>query len=173
MTQIMKEVPLKERYFEDYKLGECFEFGDFPVSEDELIEFSKKYDPQTFHTDPEAAKASAFDGLISSGWMTGAVMCRLLVEHFLPPAAALGSPGLNSLIWKLPVRPGDRLYERVTILSLRRSESKPDRGFVELLQEGFNQHGELVIQMKGVAIMRCRGQSGMNSPRPTDLEDHL
>ena len=62
MTQIMKEVPLKERYFEDYKLGECFEFGDFPVSEDELIEFSKKYDPQTFHTDPEAAKASAFRG---------------------------------------------------------------------------------------------------------------
>lgn len=156
MKEILDKVPLKERYFEDYTLGECHEFGDFLVTESELVDFSRKYDPQPFHVDQEAAKASVFAGLISSGWMTGAVMCRLMVEHFLPPVAAMGSPGLSSLTWECPVRPGDRLFERVTVLGLRRSESKPDRGFIELLQEGFNQRGELVIRMKGVAIMRCR-----------------
>lgn len=154
--EMVQPVALKDRYFDDFSEGEIFEFGDYLVTQEELIDFSIKFDPQLFHLDPEAAKESVFGELVASGWMTGAIMCRLVVDHFLSPAAAMGSPGLNSLSWIKPVCSGDRLSQRVTILKCRRSVSKPDRGVLELLQEGFNQDGELVISMTGIAMMGCR-----------------
>src|SRR5690554_6701133 len=114
----------KERYFDDFVVGEQFQFGDFLIDQDSLIEFSEKFDPQVFHLDPEKAKETVFGGVIASGWMTGAVMCRLVVDHFLAPQSAIGSPGLTSLNWIKPVRPGDRLYQRVTICKCTPSTSK-------------------------------------------------
>lgn len=148
-------VPLQQRYFEDYAVGEVFEFGDYLITEEEIIDFARRYDPQPFHIDPEAAARSVFGGLIASGWMTGAVIMRMMCDHFLA-ASSIGSPGVDQLRWLRPVRPGDRLRLRVTVVETRRSKSKPDRGSVTVRQETLNQNGDMVMSQQGVALLRCR-----------------
>lgn len=149
-------VPLKERYFEDYQPGEIFEFGQYLVTEAEILEFARKYDPQAFHLDHEAAEKSHFGGLVSSGWMTCSIMMRLFVDHYVSPLASMGSPGLDEIRWRVPVRPGDVLRARVTILSKRRSESKPDRGFIKVEQAILNQKDELVMTVSGNGMYKVR-----------------
>lgn len=156
MTTEAHGVPLKSRWLEDYRVGEVFEFGDHRVTQDEVIGFAQRYDAQPFHTDPEAARQSSFGTLVASGWMTGAIGMALMVAHFIPPAAAMGSPGIEQLQWLLPVKPGDRLRMRATVLQVRRSASKPDRGLLHLQQELLNQAGQTVMRHVGVAMMRCR-----------------
>jgi acyl dehydratase len=148
--------PLKERWFEDHVAGDVVEFGDHLVTEDEIVEFAHRYDPQPFHTDPVAARQSSFGGLVASGWMTGAIVMRLMCEHFIAPTSAMGSPGVDQLRWRYPVRPLDRLRVRVSVLETRRSRSKPDRGSLLLRQEALNQRGEVVMSQHGWAIVRCR-----------------
>lgn len=147
---------LQQRWFEDYGPGEIFEFGDHLVTEAEIIEFAQRYDPQPFHVDAEAARDSLFGGLVASGWMTAAVVMRMLCDHFISTTSALGSPGVDQLRWLLPVRPGDRLRVRVTIQEVRRSSSKPDRGVVVLRQEALNQDGQTVMSLEGRSMHRCR-----------------
>ena len=149
-------VPIKERYFEDYKVGESFEYGDYTVTEAEIIEFATRYDPQSFHVDPVAARDSVFGGLIASGWMTGSVMMRMAVDHLISPVSSMGSPGIDQLRWLRPVRPGDRLRVRATVLASKRSQTKPDRGVIELLQEAINQDDEVVMSIRGWGMYRCR-----------------
>ena len=114
-------VPPDERYFESYVAGSVYEFGSMKAEEEEMIAFAKRYDPQPFHTDPEAARKSVFGGLVASGWFTAALTIRMLVDHFLSHVAGLGSPGVDQLRWLEPVRPGDTLSLRVTIVEARRS----------------------------------------------------
>lgn len=149
-------VPLKERWFEDYSTGESFEFGAYLVTQEEIVEFAQRYDPQPFHVDPAAASASHFGGLVASGWMTAAVLMRMLCDHFISPVASMGSPGIDQLRWLRPVRPGDRLRARVTVGETRRSQSKPDRGSIIVRQELINQSGEVVMSQDGRALLRCR-----------------
>jgi len=149
-------LPPTARYFEDFAEGEVFEFGDRLVSEAEIIGFAQQYDPQPFHTDPQAALRSSFGGLVASGWMTGAIMMRLMCDHFIAPDSAMGSPGLDALRWLMPVHPGDRLSARVTVLGTTRSRSKPDRGVLRLRQEALNQNGEVVMSVDSIAMLRCR-----------------
>ncbi len=149
-------IPYKERYFEDYVVGETAEFGDYLITQEEIVSFAKAYDPQAFHTDPAAAKESSFGGLAASGWMTGAVVMRMMCDHFIPAASAMGSPGLDQLRWPRPVRPGDRLRVRVTVLEARRSQSKPDRGVLLLRQEAINQDDKIVMLIEARAMYRCR-----------------
>ena len=149
-------VALQERWFEDYAAGESFEFGDHLVTEREVVDFATRYDPQPFHVDPVAARDSLFGGLIASGWMTAGVVMSMMCEHFISPVSALGSPGVDNLRWLRPVRPGDRLRVRVTILEVRRSASKPDRGTVNLRQEAINQDGDVVMSLEGCSMHRCR-----------------
>ena len=146
----------EQRWFEDYRPGLVLEFGSAAVDEAEVIEFARRFDPQPFHIDAEAAAQGSFGGLIASGWHTGSLMMRLLVEHYLSPVASLGSPGLDELRWLAPVRPGDTLSVRVTILETRRSQSKPDRGLVRALMEVLNQRREVVMSMKALNFMLCR-----------------
>ena len=115
---------MAERYFEDYPPGAVFEGGAIAVTEAEILEFARKYDPQAMHTDPEAAARGYFGGLIASGWHTAAMMMRLFAAHFLSPASSLASPGIDELRWVRPVRPGDVLRVRVTVTEARRSRSK-------------------------------------------------
>jgi acyl dehydratase len=143
-------------YFEDYRPGRVFAGGALAVSEAEILEFAGRYDPQAMHIDPDAAARGPYGGLIASGWHTGAMMMRLLFEHFISPVANLASPGLDELRWILPVRPGDVLSLRATVLEARRSRSKPDRGVVRSLVEVLNQRGEVVMSLKPVSLMRCR-----------------
>lgn len=149
-------VPVNERYFEDYQVGETLEFGDYHVTETEIIEFASKYDPQSFHIDPEAAGRSIYGGIIASGWMTGSIMMRLMADFYISPRASMGSPGVDELRWLRPVRPGDRLHVRMNILSTRRSNSKPDRGIVESLSQALNQNDEVVMSFRSMLLTRCR-----------------
>lgn len=149
----------KDRYFEDYVLGDVHDCGAIVVDELDIITFSRRYDPQYFHTDREVAKGSPFGGLIASGWHTAGLMMRLLVEGYLPHEASLGSPGVDELRWPRPVRPGDTLSVRATVLSARRSASKPDRGIVQTLIEVTNQHGDIVMSAKAMNMLGVRAAS--------------
>ena len=147
---------MSERYFEDYPPGAVFEGGTVEVSEAEILEFARHYDPQTMHTDPAAAAHGFFGGLIASGWHTAALMMRLFATHFLSPASSLASPGIDELRWLKPVRPGDVLSLRVTVTEARRSRSKPDQGVVRSLVEVLNQEGEVVMSLRPISLIRCR-----------------
>src|SRR3974377_2033372 len=124
------EHAIDDRYFEDYGERSVHDCGSIPVEANEVVAFAKRFDPQSIHTDSEAAKRGPFGGLIASGWHPWGLMMRLYVEHYLPHVASLASPGLDELRWLEPVRPGDRLSLRVTVLKATPSKSKPDRGGV-------------------------------------------
>jgi acyl dehydratase len=149
-------VGVENRYFEDYIPGSVHEFGPITVEKEEIIAFAKRYDPQTFHTDPEAATKSIYGGLIASGWLTGSLTMRLAVDHYLSHVASLGSPGLWEMRWLGPVRPGDELRIRVTVLETRRSNSKPDRGILRSFIETLNQKDEIVLTMEPINFILCR-----------------
>ena len=149
-------VPAASRYFEDYAPGAVFEYGEIPVTEAEILEFARRFDPQYIHVDRERAVQGPFGGLIASGWHTAAMMMRLIVDNFLPKNASLGSPGIDELRWLRPVRPGDVLRIRLSVLEATRSRSKPDRGVVRSLCEVLNQDREVVMSLKGVNIIACR-----------------
>jgi acyl dehydratase len=147
---------MNERYFEDYRPGAVFTGGPVAIGEAEIVEFARKYDPQAMHTDPEAAARGYFDGLIASGWHTAAVMMRLFVEHFLSPASSLASPGIDEVRWLRPVRPGDLLTLRVTVIAAERSRSRPERGTVRSIVEVLNQQDQVVMSLRPISFIRCR-----------------
>ena len=145
------------RYFEDFTVGEVLTLGQVTVSEAEILAFARQFDPQPFHTDPERAKASPFGGLIASGWHTVALYMRLLVDGFIGSVAeSQGSPGVDKIEWLKPVRPGDRLTGRMTILELIPSKSRPDRGTIRTLGEMVNERGEVVMTMRGLGFFGRR-----------------
>jgi len=144
------------RYWEDFEVGEAADLGSCSITEAEILTFARKYDPQPFHTDPEAARRSIYGGLIASGWHTCALMMRLSVEAARrEEAAATGSPGLDSCRWLKPVRPGDVLTGRSEILETWPSRSKPI-GFVRRRIDMVNQHGEVVVRVVGISMYRRR-----------------
>jgi acyl dehydratase len=151
--------PITDRYFEDYRPGFVGEYGSITVSEDEIIEFARRFDPQEFHVDPIKAARGPYGGLIASGWHTSALMMRLYADHVVSKVAGLGSPGIDELRWKRPVRPGDTLSIRVTILEAKRSSSKPDRGLVRIQIEVLNQNKEIVMSLKAMTLFLCRDAS--------------
>jgi acyl dehydratase len=148
--------PISDRYFEDYVEGDVHCFGTIAVNADEIVAFAKQFDPQTLHTNPEAAKSGPFRGLIASGWHTAGLMTRLFMDHYLTKVASLGSPGGDELRWVKPVRPGDTLSVRVTVLKAVPSKSKPDRGAVTSFVEVINQASEVVMTFKVVNIIAKR-----------------
>lgn len=152
-------IPIEKRYFEDYVAGSVHEFGSITVEEKEIIAFAKRFDPQVLHTDPDAAKDTVFGGLIASGWHTAVLMMRLFVDHYLSHVASLGSPGVDELRWLKPVRPGDEISIRVTVLETKRSRSKSDRGIIRSFIEAINQDHEVVMNLKALNLLRCRGAS--------------
>ena len=138
---------MPEHYFEDFEPGQVFELGSRRVTEAEIVEFAERWDPQPFHVDPSAAAESAFGGLIASGWHTGAMWMRLYVDALLDGAASMGSPGIEELRWLAPVRPGDTLAGRLTVLETTPSERRPDRGTVRIRGDMVNQDGVTVMTM--------------------------
>jgi len=136
-----------------------YEFGTITVSEAQIIDFAKQFDPQYFHIDPEKAKASRFGGIVASGWHTVGLAMRLYVDHYISSVASLASPGTDEIRWPIPVRPGDTLRIRVTTLEARPSRSKPDRGIVRAKIEALNQRDELVLSMIGLGIVGRRPQA--------------
>lgn len=144
------------RYFEDYVPGATYPCGNIDVDQDSIVSFAKAFDPQPFHVDPAAAAGGAFGGLIASGWHTASVVMRLLVDNYLSAEASLGSAGVDEIRWPYPVRPGDTLRVRATVVEARRSLSKPDRGIVRTLAEAVNQDGRTVMRATAINFLRVR-----------------
>ncbi len=136
------------RYFEDFKVGDVFELGARSLTQEQIIGFAREYDPQPFHTDPEAAKSSMFGTLVASGWQTVAVFMSMLVRGLLLDTASMGSPGVDGVQWLKPVKPGDVLSARLRVLDATPSKSRPDRGIVKSQGEMTNQAGELVMTIR-------------------------
>ena len=144
------------QYFEDYVLGTSYECGSFSVDAASIISFAKEFDPQSFHVDPVAAADGPFDGLIASGWHTAALTMRLLVENYLSPEASLGGAGVDEIRWPHPVRPGDTLRVRATVVESRQSGSKPDRGIIKTLIETTNSDSRIVMRCTAINFLRVR-----------------
>lgn len=134
-------------YLDDLKPGDQYTSGTYTVTEAQIIAFATEFDPQVFHLDPAAARDTFFAGLAASGWHTAAITMRLLVTSGMPIANGLIGAG-SEVSWPLPVRPGDTLHVVSTILDVRASHSKPDRGFATCLSETFNQNGDVVQRSK-------------------------
>jgi acyl dehydratase len=137
---------MPDLHFEDFESGQVYELGTRLVTESEIVAFAREWDPQPFHTDPEAAKESVFGGLIASGWQTGAMWMRMYVDTMLGTAAR-GSPGIEELRWLVPVRPDDTLSGRLTVLEVTPSATRPDRGTIRIRGEMVNQDGVVVMSM--------------------------
>lgn len=142
-------------YFEDFPVGETVEIGRHTMTEEEILGFANRYDPQPFHTDPDGAKSTIYGGLIASGWHTCAIAMRVMCDAYLVNAASLGSPGMEEIRWLKPVRPGDDLRFMRTIEEARPT-SKPDRGLVLTRWDVYNQRGEQVMMMRGYGLFGRR-----------------
>jgi acyl dehydratase len=134
------------------------------VKRDEIVRFAAQFDPQPFHMDEAAAAHSLYGGLIASGWHTAALMMRMYSDHYLSHLATLVSPGVDELRWLLPVRPGDELSLRVTVLEARPSRTKPDRGIVRSAVEVLNQRGEVAMTATAINffLRRPAGRDGVS-----------
>lgn len=141
------------KFYEDITVGDQRKFGEFQITKDEITEFARKYDPQPFHLDEEAAKESMFGELVASGWQTAAICMRLTVEN-ITDVATLGGLGVDNLRWHEPLRPGDTLRVRTEVLEKRASEGRDDRGYVTRHFEGVTDDGTRIISYEAIEIVR-------------------
>jgi acyl dehydratase len=148
--------PIDDRYFEDYRPAAVYEYGYLTVTEAEILEFARRFDPQLIHIDPGFAATGPFGGLIASGWHTASMMMRLFADHYLSRVASLASPGIDELRWPAPVRPGDQLRLRTTIVEARPSRSKADRGLVRTRGELINQDDRIVLDLVAMNLLARR-----------------
>ena len=147
-------------WFEDMPVGRTDRFGSMAVTREEVIDFARKFDPQPFHLDDEAAKASLFGALSASGWHTCAMAMRMMCDDYLLESSSLGSPGIDNLRWTKPVFPGDTLSVRLTVLEARPMGSRPHVGLVQSQWEVMNQDRVVVLSMTGW------GMFGRREPGP-------
>jgi acyl dehydratase len=147
---------VSKRYWEDFTAGSVESFGPRRVTREEIIAFAAEFDPQPFHLDEEAARASMLGGLCASGWHTCAIMMRMLADGLLRTSASMGAPGVEEVKWLLPVRPGDDLTLRCTVLDKRASKSRPDMGFVRIRIEILNQAGQCAMSLVTPMMMEHR-----------------
>ena len=138
---------MNERYFEDLAVGTRFESEPLAVSEQQLVEFAHKFDPQMFHLDRKSAERSIFKGLVASGWHTAAMTMRLFVQTMNFAQGAIGL-GVDELRWPHAVRPGDELRVVTEIVEARLSRSRPKHGIIRLRNVTTNQRGEMPCAMK-------------------------
>jgi acyl dehydratase len=143
-------------FFEDLVPGRSYDLGTVTVDEQEMLEFARRYDPQPFHVDPEAAKGTHFGGVVASGWYTFSLFMRLYVDALLADSASEGSPGGDEFRWRRPVRAGDVLAGRLTVLATRPSATRPERGSAHM-------EGELLRDGEVVASVRFYGMFGRRS----------
>ncbi|WP_336002191.1 MaoC family dehydratase [Halorientalis halophila] len=144
------------RYFEDIAVGDTREHGSYEVTEEEILEFAEQYDPQPFHTDPEAAEDTMFGALTASGWHTASMCMRLLVECMENAEWAFqGARGVDNLRWITPVRPGDELSIEYEVVE-KRAGDRPDIGEVDSKLTGFRQDGDPVITWVGLGLLEKR-----------------
>jgi acyl dehydratase len=148
--------PKDPRYWDDYEIGAKYDLGSTSFTAEEIVEFGRQFDPQSFHVDAAAAQASMFGGLIASGWHVTAKLMRLFVDNYVDQRTTLGSPGLDEIRWLKPVRPGDTLTAWVECAGKAPSRSRPDMGVIHEHWRATNHNGELVVTLKGINMVRRR-----------------
>lgn len=144
-------------YFDDMAVGFRFETGTKTLTEEEIIAVARQWDPQPFHIDPEAAKASPYGRIIASGFHTLLVAFNLTLQASDWSKSSMGSPGMAEIRWIRPVYPGDTLKVRAEVVKATASRSKPDRGYVDIDYEIVNQDGVVVASYRATHILRRRG----------------
>ena len=149
---------MNERYFEDLAVGQTFGSGRLWVDEEQIKAFAAAFDPQPFHLDEAAARASLFGGLAASGWHTAALTVRLLVEGGAPIAGGIVGAG-GEIAWPRPTRPGDELTVVSEVLDVTPSRSRPDRGMVTLRSTTLNQNGEAVQVLTARLVVPRRSRA--------------
>jgi len=148
-------------HFEDVTVGDTHRFGRYEVTREEIIEYARQFDPQPFHLDEEAARDSMFGGLIASGWHTGAMFIRMVVEHEVPRSATTGALGFDNLKWLKPVRPGDVLSVENRIAETIESRSRRDVGIVKVDSRVLNQRDEPVMTLTSLVLYRRRSPGAL------------
>jgi len=143
--------------FADFKPNMIIHHPPVVVQQTDMLDFARQYDPQWFHTDPARAQAGRWQGLIGSGFMTCALAMRMAVDAALHDSEAFGSPGIENVKWLTPVRPNDALRLEATVLSARRSRSKPDLGVLNWTWRLFNQHEEPVLELTVTSLFDLVG----------------
>jgi acyl dehydratase len=138
--------------FAEFHAGQIIEAGPYLVSEDELLRFAEAFDPQWFHTDKALAEQGRFQGLIASGWHTCGIAMRLAAQAALSDSESFASPGANYVKWPNPVRPGDRLTLRATVIEPRRAKSQATLGLLRWRWQLFNQHGAEVLDLEVTSL---------------------
>lgn len=156
--------PIDDRWLDDYRPGAIYEYGHLQVTEDEIIGFAERFDRQRIHTDPQWAAAGPFAGLIASGWHSAALAMRLLGDHYISAVASLASPGVDELRWAAPLRPGDVLRLRATVLQTRPSRSRSDRGMVHTNVELLNGDDRCPISFRAMNIIASRPARSSAAP---------
>ena len=146
------------RYFEDLQVGDKFNTAEYEMTAEEIMAFGKKFDPQTFHTDPVAATGTLFGRLVASGWHTAAVSMRLMVLGEMALDGGVIGQGMENLRWPRPVLPGDRLHVVTEIMELRPAPARPERGLIKLRCRTSNQDGKVVQEMT-VTLLAARRPS--------------
>ncbi len=148
---------MSERYFEDFAVGQVFKpSGRVPVERDEIIAFAKKFDPQPFHLNEDAARHSIFGRLVASGWHTAAMTMSLIARSEYRPVGGTIGLGFDRLVWPIPVQPGDELRIETEVLEKRLSKSRPDRGLMKMRTRTLNQNGEVVQEIIANAMVPRR-----------------
>ena len=146
--------PVPKRHFEDFTVGQSLPLPERQVGRAEIIAFAAEFDPQPFHLDERAPATELTSGLFAAGWHTCAILMRMLCDAYLVDSACMGSPGIEMLKWRRPVRPGDRLSGTSTVIELRKSASRPEMGIVRFRHELRNQAGETVVLMENPIFFR-------------------
>ncbi|POF29807.1 MaoC family dehydratase [Roseibium marinum] len=143
-------------HFEDFTPGQQFELGSVTVSKEDIVEFASEFDPQPFHVDETAGKASILGGLAASGWHTGSLVMNLLATGLLNKSTGLGSPGISKLQWKRPVFPGDTLFATAQILETKNLRSRPEMGIVSVRVTAINQSDAEVLRWENPILFAKR-----------------
>ena len=140
--------------FDEFHVGQVIEAGPYVLAQDALLAFANDWDPQWFHTDPQAAAHGPHGGLIASGWQTCGIAMKLAADHMLAGSESFASPGLAYVKWTHPVRPGDALSLTATVLETRRSTSKPELAILRWRWQLFNQHQVQVLDLEATSLFK-------------------
>jgi acyl dehydratase len=145
-----------DRYLDDFAVGDSFQTGEWTVSEDEIRDFARHFDPQGWHLDADAAARSPFKRIVASGWHTTALTMRLLVDSGVMRATGILGTGIDELRWRSPVYPNDTLHAEARVVGVERSPQNPTRGSIRVFIETKNERGDVVLSQIANLLMRTR-----------------
>jgi acyl dehydratase len=144
------------RYFEDFHAGDVIDCGTRLVTTEEIIAFAKQFDPQPFHIDEAAAKKSHFGGVVASGWHSGSMAMRMVVDTVMLDSSCMGSPGMERMRWIKPLRGGETINVKFRVLDSELSKSRPDRGRLRVAFELYDKAGVLLMDTIATVLFGCR-----------------